>query len=245
MGIKAQLEALSTKKDEALAQGRKLLADADEADGGPSADLLAQVDALTADATEADTQIKALLAKDEEVRARIDVMEGFEDHSTAIEGARGVHIQHTPDVGEARMKIPATVRRFGRLANFKGDVGGYSPEERAYRFGQYALARISQDMPGKFHFPQALAFASQQLGLPLAVHGEGAGDTTGAHVFVPDEFGTDLIRLREIYGVARQVALTRTMSSDTRTDPGGQGGSPPTLSVRTPRAPNRMRPTTT
>jgi len=58
----------------------------------------------------------------------------------------------------------------------------------------------------------------------MAVAGEGASDTTGAHVFVPDEFGTDLIKLREQYGVARGVFRMRSMSSDTRTDPRRTGG---------------------
>jgi hypothetical protein len=42
---------------------------------------------------------------------------------------------------------------------------------------------------------------------------EGSSDTTGSHIFVPEEFGNDLIRLREEYGVARRLCKVVPMSS--------------------------------
>jgi HK97 family phage major capsid protein len=49
------------------------------------------------------------------------------------------------------------------------------------------------------------------------LHSEGT-NTAGGYL-VPEEFGTDLILLREQYGVARRLCKIVPMSSDTRTDP--------------------------
>src|SRR5690606_8113020 len=45
----------------------------------------------------------------------------------------------------------------------------------------------------------------------------------GGHL-VPDEFGTDMIDLREQFGVIRREARIVPMSSDTRSDPRRLGG---------------------
>ena len=225
MSIKTQLEKLSGEREDALDEAKKLLAKA-EVDG-MSDELTAQIDALTETAETADGAIKDLLERDKAIQAKLEKIGGFADHSDDINGARGVHVPEKPTSGndQPQARIPATVRRYGNLTNFSGSIDSRPPEERAYRFGQYALAKLSNDMPGKFRFQNAQQFAQQQFGLqPFAVHGEGGSDTTGAHVFVPDEFGTDLIRLREVYGVARGVVRVRTMSSDTRTDPRRVGG---------------------
>ncbi len=57
--------------------------------------------------------------------------------------------------------IPATAKRHGRIKNFVGTVDGRSPEVRAYRFGQWALARLSMHMPAHFAFKSALDFYEQ------------------------------------------------------------------------------------
>ncbi len=41
---------------------------------------------------------------------------------------------------------------------------------------------------------------------------------------IPEEFGTDMILLRELYGVARRLFRRVPMASDTRTDPRQEGG---------------------
>lgn len=224
MSIKAQLETLSAERENARKEAKELLATAEK--DGLTDDLSAKIDDLTAKATTADEKITELLERDNAIKARLEQLNGFADHSKAIEGARGVNVSSQP-TGDAqpKTKIPATVRRYSKLVNFAGEINGIRPEERAYRFGQYAMAKLTADMPGKFHFRHAMQFARDQFGFqPMAVHGEGGSDTTGSHVFVPDEFGTDLIRLRELYGVARGVLRVRTMTSDTRTDPRRTGG---------------------
>jgi HK97 family phage major capsid protein len=55
-------------------------------------------------------------------------------------------------------------------------------------------------------------------------HLEGGADTSGSHIFVPEEFGNDLIKLREEYGVARKLCKMVPMRSDTRTDPKWNSG---------------------
>lgn len=117
-----------------------------------------------------------------------------------------------------RVTIPATVKRGGTLRNFRGEVNGRDPHQRAYLFGMFMLAKASHDLPGRFRFSAAVDFARDRWGLSS----ESGGDM--ASVLVPEEFGVDLIDLREQYGVARQIFKRRPMSSDTRTDPRRKGG---------------------
>ena len=216
MTIKAQLEKLSTEREDALAKVKDLLATAEK--DGLSDKLTAQIDELTATAETADGAIQELLDRDKAIQAKLEKIGSFADHTAAINGARGVHVPEKPTSGEQpKNTIPATVRRYSELQNFRG---GDNPEERAYRFGQFALAKLTMDMPGQFggRFQHARQFASDQFGLPTMVHSEGSGNSN-SHIFVPEEFGMDIQRLRLAYGVARQTFLIRQMSSDTRTDP--------------------------
>ncbi len=126
-----------------------------------------------------------------------------------------------------RWTIPAAARHHQKITAFVDDAA-FTAEEKAYRFGMYALAKAANDIPQAYRFPQAQRFARDQnlyaSGHVYATHLEGGSDTSGSHNFVPDEFGTDLIRLRETYGVARQLCKIQTMSSDTRTDPKWSSG---------------------
>lgn len=115
-------------------------------------------------------------------------------------------------------KIPASVKRH-RCQFFKGDVDGKSAEERAYRFGQWALANIAKSMPGRFAFPGAIKFTENYI-TKLQT---GLTDSAGGYA-VPEEFGSDLIDLREQYGVVRRVFKRVPMASDSRTDPRRTGG---------------------
>lgn len=129
---------------------------------------------------------------------------------TAIGGSHEPE-QHRP------FRIPANVRRNGQPKNFKGEVDGLKAEERAYRFGQWVLARVSQDMPGRYSFPSATQFVENYLPTNTA---HGSNDSvTGGHVLVPEEFSSDLILLREKYGVARRLFGVTTMSSDVKHEP--------------------------
>ena len=217
--IKAQLETLNVERDQALAKSKDLLKAAGES--GLTDELTAELDALAETAKTADVSITELIAQDTAIKARLEAINGFADRSGEVDAARGVHVPAPAGEPQAAFKMPATVRRYNKLTSFVGMKNGQQPEERAYRFGQYAMAKLAADMPGRFNFPHAQQFSRDQFGLgqPMAVHGSGAADTSGSHVFVPDEFGQDLIALRELYGVARGVFKNRTMTTDTRTDP--------------------------
>lgn len=125
--------------------------------------------------------------------------------------------------GSGEFRLPTNVRRFNPT-NFapETDEAGRTPVERAYRFGQWALATATMCMPGKFHFYNAVDYC-QNNGL-FNVHGEGNGDVSGAGVFVPDEFSTDIIRLVEAYGVMRRLVPPVFMASETKTTPRRTGG---------------------
>lgn len=114
-----------------------------------------------------------------------------------------------------RFKIPANVRRM-TPRNFQDTPHQeYTAEERAYRFGQWILARLTRDMPNRFQFANSVQFVNNYMGgLYNTAHGEDA--TTGGHFLVPEEFSRDLIVLRENFGVARRIFGRETMTSDTK-----------------------------
>jgi len=108
-----------------------------------------------------------------------------------------------------RFAIPKNARRVGALKAFSAKaVSEYQPDERAYRFGMWALACIGSD--------SAKAFCAEQ-GIHVKVSSEGSN--SGGGYLVPEEFGGDIIQLLEKYGVARQLFKIRPMSSDVRNDP--------------------------
>lgn len=100
--------------------------------------------------------------------------------------------------------IPATVKRSSNLQCFKS-------EESAYKFGMWAMAGLGNE--------RAKSWCAS-VGMKL--HSEG-NNANGGYL-VPEEFGTDMIRLVETYGVARRIFKMRQMSSETRSDPRRTGG---------------------
>lgn len=115
---------------------------------------------------------------------------------------------------QIRFKIPRNVMRVGSPANFHGVRDGLDAEHRAYRFGQWVLARVSQDLPGRFNFGHAKQFVDNYMNPLNTAHGE-TDATTGGHYLVPEEFSRDLIDLRENFGVARRIFGKAPMTSDT------------------------------
>lgn len=115
-------------------------------------------------------------------------------------------------------KIPATVRRTGSLKCFRGQRAGRSADERAYRFGMFGLAMLSQQLPNRFRFPAAVEFLRKNM----AVNSE--NDTLGTQFLIPEEFSSDLIDLREQYGVARRICRMESMMSDTKVIPRRKSG---------------------
>lgn len=114
--------------------------------------------------------------------------------------------------------VPAEYRRHGALKHFRGDRQGRTAEERAYRFGLWALAALAQQLPSRYRFPRAQEYVSRHM---AAVTSK---DATGHQYLIPEEFSQDIIDLREQYGVARRVLRVVPMLADTKKIPRRQGG---------------------
>lgn len=137
----------------------------------------------------------------------------------AVKGIAGQTKGHRPTPAPAQRDQPhiTAVKRYGRIKHFTGQVNGRKSDERAYRFGMWALATLGKSI-GSFagRFPQAEKFVADQ-GLLTKLH-QGNVNTTGGYL-IPDEFDTDLIDLREQFGVARRVLNIKPMQGDTLTIP--------------------------
>ena len=105
----------------------------------------------------------------------------------------------------ARMSAPAIVRPkvWSRLKNFQDDANG-DAVDKAMRFGHWLLASRGNR--------KSLNFCDRH-GIQVKAHTEGVNSAGG--YLVPDEFETELISLRERFGVFRREARVRPMSSDT------------------------------
>lgn len=222
--LKASLDAIDTKLDALLAH--------DEL----TTEQLAEHDQLVKDRTKAQAAIKReqdRLAREEE-RAKLDaeIAQREETEHKAEGGRGGKNVKTKPDqpnaedvTGERKAKpftIPATVKRFGSLSFFKGAKDGIDADVRAYRFGMWGLAQLSMQMPNRYRFKNAVDFFNENENRWATAHS--SNNASGAHNLIPAEFGTDMIDLREQYGVVRRLFKKVPMASDHRTDPRRQGG---------------------
>ena len=123
---------------------------------------------------------------------------------------------HASSAAPTKFTIPAEVKRI-RVKHFKGEIEGRSAEERAFRFGQMILARVSKKFPDRYSFTKAVDFVQAQK-----LHR--GGDNGSGGLWIPEEFGTDLIDLRETFGVIRNLFKVVQMSAETRTDPRRKSG---------------------
>lgn len=133
-------------------------------------------------------------------------------------------------------KLPATVKRTGRLKNFEGP----NAEEQAYRFGMWLLSNYAsndiRDPERKAHMQQYVG-RCKSLGVPMIYAGKltdadnistkASNELTNSSsgYLVPEEFGNVVVDLREKYGKFRQNTRIVPMGSDTRSDPRRKGGT--------------------
>jgi len=105
----------------------------------------------------------------------------------------------------AQFSAPAVTRPkvWGGLKNFKDDSNGEAVD-KALRFGHWLMASRGNR--------KSLNYCDTH-GIEVKAHTEGVNSAGG--FLVPDEFETELISLREQYGVFRRNARVRPMSSDT------------------------------
>jgi HK97 family phage major capsid protein len=135
----------------------------------------------------------------------------------AMKSAASTYSHSATPSTKADAVIPAPAIEFSRVSkvkNFKGTVAGKSADERAYRFGKWFKGAVVGDQASK-------AWCDAN-GIQTKALSEGTNYLGG--YLVPPEFATDIIDLRETYGVARQVARVVPMSSDTLTIPRRTGG---------------------
>lgn len=117
--------------------------------------------------------------------------------------------------GDVKIKIPATAIRT-TVKNFRKEtICGMRPDERAFAFGRFLMAVAARTAPGTFgHFNHLIEGHSATFGtMQAATEGGNAG------IWVPTQFGTDLISLMEKFGLARDLFDVKPMTSDKRTDP--------------------------
>ena len=69
-----------------------------------------------------------------------------------------------------------SARRCGTIQNFKGEVNGMRPDERAHRFGMWMLNQLSHDLPARFQFTRAMEFCKDHgiVGKLTTTDGNGA-----------------------------------------------------------------------
>ena len=135
----------------------------------------------------------------------------------AMKSAASTYSHSATPSTKADAVIPAPAIEFSRVSkvkNFKGTVAGKSADERAYRFGKWFKGAVVGDQASK-------AWCDAN-GIQTKALSEGTNYLGG--YLVPPEFSTDIIDLRETYGIARQVARVVPMSSDTLTIPRRAGG---------------------
>ncbi len=106
-----------------------------------------------------------------------------------------------------KIVIPARARRSVR--NFK-DSDHASAQEKAYKFGMMLQAGAAKALGNHSH--RAIQWCNDYFPLEAA-HNEGTNSQGG--FLVRDEIDSDLIDLREQYGVARQLLRVVPMMSDT------------------------------
>jgi len=99
---------------------------------------------------------------------------------------------------------------YGKPKNFKGENAAL----KAYRFGAFFAAAAGRDWAAK---------RCKSLGIRLE-KGHVEGNNTLGGFLVPDEFGMDMIDLRDEFGVARVAFRREVMSSDTKTQPRRKNG---------------------
>lgn len=206
------IEQLTADKAELVEKADAILAETKDEDGNITRDLTEdeakEYDALVDQVKGVDAEIE----KAQKAAEREEWVKAQRATATKSQGRKADKEQPGGDQPKVEPAIKA--KRHGTLKAFKGTVDGKSADERAYRMGMWALASVSKQLPNRFSFPNAEKYVNDYI---AKLHSEGT-NTAGGYA-VPEEFGTDLIDLREQYGVVRRIFKMRPMSSDTRTDP--------------------------
>jgi HK97 family phage major capsid protein len=183
---------------------------------------------------------EALLAENEGLREQIAKTTDLHTRATALtswSSASPTPVTHsaTPPTTQAggatpkKFAIPARLA-YSRVRNFK-DRDGQSAAERAYAFGRWFFATSYGHRPSQQwcveHGVDLTAVGRDgtilgQIGATNLAHTE-VINTQGGFLVAP-QFETDLIDLREQFGVVRGLFRNRPMSSDAMSIPRRTGG---------------------
>lgn len=140
-------------------------------------------------------------AEDEEIKMADDVEE--EEEEVAPKSIAPIFRKGLRQSAAASAPSIIRPKMWGSLKNFKDDSNGEGVK-KAERFGRWLLAQRGHH--------KSLNWCERN-GIEVKAHTEGVNSAGG--FLVPDEFETELITLREQYGVFRRNARVRPMSSDT------------------------------
>lgn len=214
------LKQIQALLDKAKAEGRALTTDEDK-----------QSETLITSAKGCDTEIAAIeaqLKKDEEraawlatQAADLNATTGVQTRSAAVSTPTGAQRETR---AEHRDRVLATAQQFGRLKNFPNDAEG---RFRAYRFGMWCLA-IAAPVIGynkrahEYCREQGMRLLTEEGRAISNSHNEAVNYSGG--FLVPEEFGNDIIDLREQYGVFPRYAKRIPMKGDTFSRPRREGG---------------------
>jgi HK97 family phage major capsid protein len=154
-----------------------------------------------------------------DIRAEFKALLEEERKSNPLNSGKGAH----QGQADEKFKVPAECRGY-RLQNFKGTVNGMEPDERAFRFGMWISAAKGSTTAREWCNSHNVHLVEKRFSDELLqkLHQENVNSAGG--FLVPEEFGTDLIDLKETFGVIRRLVKTVPMKSDTRTDPRRTGG---------------------
>lgn len=145
---------------------------------------------------------------DEEEKAEDDEeKEDKAEHDDEDEGKKSLSIRMPRRKAVrtlAKSAAPAVVRPkvWSKVKNFQNDASG-DAVDKALRFGHWLMAGAG--------FRKSLNWCDRN-GIEVKAHTEGVNSAGG--FLVPDEFETELISLREQFGVFRREARVRPMQSD-------------------------------
>jgi HK97 family phage major capsid protein len=156
-----------------------------------------------------DAEMKMEDEEDKEDKAE---MEEDEDKKAAAKSAPMPRRKAVSTHAKAAVPSIGRPRVWGSLKHFQDNANGYAVE-KAMRFGHWLLAGYGHR--------KSLAFCERH-GITVKAHTEGINSAGG--YLVPDEFETELITLREQFGVFRQYARVRPMTSDTLRIPRRKSG---------------------
>ncbi len=124
-------------------------------------------------------------------------------------------------------KIPAECKQYGTLKAFTGKSNDQDADMRAFRFGMWGLAIRGSDTAKTWCAENGIGLNIEKYSTPLIQKLQSEGVNSAGGYLVPEEFGRDLIVLREQYGIARRLCNIVPMTSDTRVDPRQTGGLTP------------------